>query len=180
MRLFYNTGIYLLDAGLHAAGMFNDKARLWCRGRRRIFSRMAEALRQERGDGCPDTLSVCGAEAKERTRTGDGSDHCTAGTDLIWFHCASLGEFEQGRPVIEAFRAAHPGWKILLTFFSPSGYEVRKNYAGADYIFTCGPIRRAMPGGSFRFSVRRSPYSSNTSFGPTTCSHCSAAVRGLT
>ena len=43
MRLFYNTGIYLLDAGLHAAGMFNDKARLWCRGRRRIFSRMAEA-----------------------------------------------------------------------------------------------------------------------------------------
>lgn len=59
----------------------------------------------------------------------------TAGTDLIWFHCASLGEFEQGRPVIEAFRAAHPGWKILLTFFSPSGYEVRKNYAGADYIF---------------------------------------------
>ena len=55
--------------------------------------------------------------------------------NLIWFHCASLGEFEQGRPVIEAFRAAHPGWKILLTFFSPSGYEVRKNYAGADYIF---------------------------------------------
>lgn len=116
--------------------MFNDKARLWCRGRRRIFSRMAEAVAGRSGaDGCPDTLSVCGAEAKERTRTGDGSDHCTAGTDLIWFHCASLGEFEQGRPVIEAFRAAHPGWKILLTFFSPSGYEVRKNYAGADYIF---------------------------------------------
>ena len=89
MRLFYNTGIYLLDAGLHAAGMFNDKARLWCRGRRRIFSRMAEAVAGWSGaDGCPDTLPVCGAEAKERTRTGDGSDHCMAGTDLIWFHCA--------------------------------------------------------------------------------------------
>ncbi|AKD03432.1 glycosyltransferase N-terminal domain-containing protein [Pontibacter korlensis] len=54
---------------------------------------------------------------------------------LVWFHCASLGEFEQGRPVIEAFREAFPEYKVLLTFFSPSGYEVRKNYAGADYIF---------------------------------------------
>lgn len=54
---------------------------------------------------------------------------------LVWFHCASLGEFEQGRPVIEAFREAFPKYKVLLTFFSPSGYEVRKNYAGADYIF---------------------------------------------
>ncbi|KAB7729261.1 3-deoxy-D-manno-octulosonic acid transferase [Rudanella paleaurantiibacter] len=53
---------------------------------------------------------------------------------LVWFHAASLGEFEQGRPVIEAFRAQYPAYKILLTFFSPSGYEVRKNYAGADYI----------------------------------------------
>ncbi|MFN3848281.1 MAG: 3-deoxy-D-manno-octulosonic acid transferase [Spirosomataceae bacterium] len=53
---------------------------------------------------------------------------------LAWFHCASLGEFEQGRPVIERFRAEFPDYQILLTFFSPSGYEVRKNYAGADYI----------------------------------------------
>lgn len=53
---------------------------------------------------------------------------------VVWFHCASLGEFEQGRPVIEAFREAFPEYKILLTFFSPSGYEVRKNYGGADYV----------------------------------------------
>ncbi|MCJ8167261.1 3-deoxy-D-manno-octulosonic acid transferase [Pontibacter sp. E15-1] len=53
---------------------------------------------------------------------------------VVWFHCASLGEFEQGRPVIEAFREAFPRYKILLSFFSPSGYEVRKNYSGADYI----------------------------------------------
>lgn len=50
----------------------------------------------------------------------------------IWFHAASLGEFEQGRPLIEEIRRQHPGYKILLTFFSPSGYEVRKNYEGAD------------------------------------------------
>jgi 3-deoxy-D-manno-octulosonic-acid transferase len=53
---------------------------------------------------------------------------------VAWFHAASLGEFEQGRPVIETFRAAYPDWTILLTFFSPSGYEVRKTYAGADVI----------------------------------------------
>ncbi len=55
--------------------------------------------------------------------------------DIVWFHCASLGEFEQGRPVMEAFREDFPDYKILLTFFSPSGYELRKNYPGADYIF---------------------------------------------
>src|SRR4030095_1079011 len=48
----------------------------------------------------------------------------------VWFHCASVGEFEQGRPVIEAYRAQWPGHKIVLTFFSPSGYELRKNYTG--------------------------------------------------
>ncbi len=53
---------------------------------------------------------------------------------LAWFHCASLGEFEQGRPVIEAFKAHFPAYKILLTFFSPSGYEVRKNYELADFV----------------------------------------------
>jgi len=52
----------------------------------------------------------------------------------VWFHAASLGEFEQGRPLIEALRERHPEYKILLTFFSPSGYEVRKNYEGADII----------------------------------------------
>lgn len=52
----------------------------------------------------------------------------------IWFHAASLGEFEQGRPLIEKIKAEHPDYKILLTFFSPSGYEVRKNYDGADVI----------------------------------------------
>ncbi len=52
----------------------------------------------------------------------------------VWIHAASLGEFEQGRPIIEKIRRELPEYKILLTFFSPSGYEVRKNYAGADCV----------------------------------------------
>ncbi len=54
---------------------------------------------------------------------------------LLWIHCASLGEFEQGRPVMEAFRKQYPGIRILLTFFSPSGYEIRKNTPLADHVF---------------------------------------------
>ena len=53
---------------------------------------------------------------------------------VIWIHCASLGEFEQGRPILESLKKHYPEHKILLTFFSPSGYEVRKNYSEADYI----------------------------------------------
>lgn len=53
---------------------------------------------------------------------------------VVWVHAASLGEFEQGRPLIEAIRAECPHYKIVLTFFSPSGYEIRKNYDGADYV----------------------------------------------
>ncbi len=58
-----------------------------------------------------------------------GEDH------LVWFHAASLGEFEQGRPLMEALKKEDSECKILLTFFSPSGYEIRKNYEGADFIF---------------------------------------------
>lgn len=54
---------------------------------------------------------------------------------IIWFHCASLGEFEQGRPVIESVRSTFPDHKILLTFFSPSGYEIRKDYEGVDFVY---------------------------------------------
>lgn len=60
----------------------------------------------------------------------DGNDQ-----RVIWVHCASLGEFEQGRPVIEALKGEFPDHKILLTFFSPSGYNVRKNYPLASYVF---------------------------------------------
>ena len=59
----------------------------------------------------------------------------TAYGQPIWMHCASLGEFEQGRPLLEELKKEHPGQKIVLTFFSPSGYEVMKDYKGADHIF---------------------------------------------
>ena len=57
-----------------------------------------------------------------------------AGGDRLWMHCASVGEFEQGRPVLEAIRSARPDMTIVLTFFSPSGYELRKDYPGADIV----------------------------------------------
>ena len=60
--------------------------------------------------------------------------HIDPQAQYVWFHAASLGEFEQGRPLMEQLRREHPEYKILLTFFSPSGYEVRKNYEGADLI----------------------------------------------
>jgi len=64
-----------------------------------------------------------------------GSKLGTQNSKLIWFHCSSLGEFEQGRPVIENLRKRIPNSKFLLTFFSPSGFEIRKDYKGADWVF---------------------------------------------
>lgn len=71
----------------------------------------------------------------------------------IWFHAASLGEFEQGRPLIEKVHKEHPEYKILLTFFSPSGYEVRKNYTGAD-IITYLPIDTITNARAFLRAIR--------------------------
>ncbi|MBC7923140.1 MAG: 3-deoxy-D-manno-octulosonic acid transferase [Ferruginibacter sp.] len=66
----------------------------------------------------------------------DGLESAFSGNaaPVAWFHCASLGEFEQGRPVIESYRKRYPNHHILLTFFSPSGYAVRKNYPVADHV----------------------------------------------
>ena len=71
----------------------------------------------------------------------------------VWFHAASLGEFEQGRPLMEELRRSYPEYKILLTFFSPSGYEVRKNYEGADIICYL-PLDTVLTARRFLRSVR--------------------------
>lgn len=63
------------------------------------------------------------------------NDFSNLDSPVLWFHASSLGEFEQGRPVIESIRKIYPEYKILLTFFSPSGYEIRKNYSGADFVY---------------------------------------------
>jgi 3-deoxy-D-manno-octulosonic-acid transferase len=76
------------------------------------------------------------------------SDKIKSGNKTIWIHCASLGEFEQGRPVIEALKMRMPEFKIVLTFFSPSGYEIRKNYPGADCI---SYLPADTPGNSVKF-----------------------------
>lgn len=74
-----------------------------------------------------------GVRAEKRSPAAPLSDR------PIWFHCASLGEFEQGRPLIERCRIENPGRPILLTFFSPSGYEVRRRFAGADRVVYLPP-----------------------------------------
>ena len=79
------------------------------------------------------------AKAFLKGRKGILKEMATAFADnrspVIWLHCASLGEFEQGRPIIEALKTEFPSHKIFLTFFSPSGFEIRKNYPQADYVF---------------------------------------------
>lgn len=74
-----------------------------------------------------------GVQGRARWREAYAARFDPAGK-VMWMHVASLGEFEQGRPVIEAFRRRYPDWKIALTFFSPSGYELRKNYPLADFV----------------------------------------------
>lgn len=104
IRYIYSLGIYGFLLTIKAASLFAPKAKAWVDGRRNWRSRLREAL---------------------KTREG---------RPLVWVHCASLGEFEQGRPLIEGIKADHPEVFILLSFFSPSGYEVRKNYALADAV----------------------------------------------
>jgi len=102
MGLGYELGIRTYKTAIHAASLFNPKAKLWVKGRIEIFEFLQKNISDE--------------------------------DKIIWVHAASLGEFEQGRPIIEAIKEKHKEYKILLTFFSPSGYEVRKNYTFADIV----------------------------------------------
>jgi 3-deoxy-D-manno-octulosonic-acid transferase len=105
MQMLFTLGVLLYTLGILVAALFgHPKAKQWVAGRW-----------QQRKAYVPDTVA-------------------TPDEQWVWFHAASLGEFEQGRPVIEALKQAHPEYKILLSFFSPSGYEVRKNYAYADEV----------------------------------------------
>ena len=109
MRFLYSTGVIFYYFFLRLAGMFSSKARAWHYGRKELFSKLDEVFTMHFSDEDP--------------------------APVAWFHCASLGEFEQGRPVIEAYRVEFPTHLILLTFFSPSGYNHRNQYDFVDHVF---------------------------------------------
>lgn len=104
MRLFYNLAIALYGLVIRLCAPWSSKAKHFYRGRKDWYERYRDLL----------------SAVKGRKR--------------IWMHCASLGEFEQGRPVLEALKKQYPDTVLVLTFFSPSGYEVRKDYKGADLV----------------------------------------------
>ena len=106
---FYNIFLFLYRAGIGIASLWNNKAKLWIEGRKNIFEQLTSKFN-------PDSYR-------------------DQNSKLIWFHCSSLGEFEQGRPVLEKLKIQNPNSKFLLTFFSPSGFEIRKDYKGADWVF---------------------------------------------
>ncbi len=106
MSILYTLGIYLYLLFIRLAVFFHPKAKLWWNGRKNWSEKLSAELSSKRKPS----------------------------QSLIWVHSASLGEFEQGRPLMEAIKQQHPEVFILLTFFSPSGYEIRKNYPHADLI----------------------------------------------
>ena len=109
MSIIYSAVIRLYAFAVRIAAIFSEKAALMLKGRKSLFAALELSLKQKQNPHVKKPLA--------------------------WFHCASLGEFEQGRPLIETFRKHYPDYLILLTFQSPSGYEVRKSYAGADLIY---------------------------------------------
>ena len=110
-KSLYNLFLFLYSCGIRVVAIANPKARKWISGRKDIFETIYSKLKTQ-------NLSIA-----------------MTGSKPIWIHCASLGEFEQGRPLLEELKATNPKQKIVLTFFSPSGYEVMKDYIGADFVF---------------------------------------------
>lgn len=105
MGVLYNIGIKLYDCGITLASYYNAKARLLRKGRKGLLRHIEECMAGRRSG------------------------------KVVWIHAASLGEFEQGRPIIERIKRDMPNASVVVTFFSPSGYEIRKNYPLANHIF---------------------------------------------
>jgi 3-deoxy-D-manno-octulosonic-acid transferase len=121
--IFYTIFLMLFKAGVRIASIFNIKARKWVEGRKGIWVRLGSEIRGQSG------------RTLERSPEGVVERSENELSRIIWMHCASLGEFEQGRPILERIKAEHSGNKVLLTFFSPSGFEIRKDYKDADWVF---------------------------------------------
>ncbi|MBV9962217.1 MAG: 3-deoxy-D-manno-octulosonic acid transferase [Parafilimonas sp.] len=103
-KFFYILFVKLYPVVAALLSPFNNKANLWLKGRKNIFSKIENEIANDQ-------------------------------SKKIWMHCASLGEFEQGRPLLEKFRETYSQYSLVLTFFSPSGYEVQKNNKLADHTF---------------------------------------------
>lgn len=108
MTILYTLSIILFGLAIRIGSLFPGKARLWNNGRKGLLRKIGEEIKD-----LPE----------ERF------------SQVIWFHCASLGEFEQGRPLMERLRERYPQCVIILTFFSPSGYEIRKQTPVADHVW---------------------------------------------
>ncbi len=123
MHFLYTFSLRLYYFALWIASWFNPRAQAWISGRRgwkKDLREKIEKIRNERNDVTPVT-----SERSERPY---------AHHEIIWFHCASLGEFEQGRPLIEDLLQRYPQYKIIVSFFSPSGYAIRSKYKYADAV----------------------------------------------
>lgn len=116
--LLYNLFLKVYPAGIRIASIWNEKAKFWIRGRKNIF----EIIKK----------NFIALNIQPETQNPEPKTH---NAKTIWMHCASLGEFEQGRPLIEKIKEEYPAENIVITFFSPSGYEIQKNFKGADHVF---------------------------------------------
>jgi len=119
--ILYNIFLLIYSAALHLAANWNPKARQWVQGRRGWKTNLQSKINFWQS-------------AHVGSHSGSNQESLGVASKIIWMHCASLGEFEQGRPLLEALRKTHLNYKIILTFFSPSGYEIRKDYKGADHV----------------------------------------------
>lgn len=105
MIVLYHLFLFFYKTGIYFVSFWNKKAKLWITGRRNVFDKLKMALQSNNG---------------KRT---------------VWMHCASLGEFEQGRPVLQKIREAEPETTIVISFFSPSGYEIVKKKKDFEHVF---------------------------------------------
>ena len=107
---FYNIFLFFYPLAIRVSSIWNVKARKWLNGRKNIFNEVSMQMQKS------DVTKI---------------------DEVVWIHCSSLGEFEQGRPLIEKIKSKAPAKKILLTFFSPSGYEVREITPVPIIFFIC-------------------------------------------
>ena len=105
MIFLYHLFLFVYEAGIRVVSLGNRKAKLWISGRRKIFKKLKKTV-----SGFSDQK-------------------------IIWMHCASLGEFEQGRPVLQKIKDTHANINIIITFFSPSGFEIVKNNKDFPNVF---------------------------------------------